>query len=93
MGNTGIGGRAGLDMRAQFDGGYLYVKTDRTFYYKGETVYGKIYIRCTRQMDASWLEIDVKAKEKASHWDEVDDGNNGTYWVKVQYIEKYFEFK
>jgi len=34
-------------------------------------------------MNASWLEIDVKAKEKASHWDEVDDGDNGSYWVKV----------
>ena len=46
-----------------------------------------------REMPASYLEIDVKAKEKASHWDEVDDGNNNRYWVKVMYIEKYFEFK
>lgn len=60
----------GLDSRAQFDGGYLYVKTDRAFYYKGDVVYGKIYIRCMREMPANYLEIDVKAKEKASHWDE-----------------------
>ena len=47
-------------------------------------------------MLANFLEIDVKAKEKASHWDEVEEDNNGNtrrYWVKVQYIEKYFEFK
>jgi hypothetical protein len=36
-----------------------------------------------RELSATWLEMDVKAKEKASHWDEVDDGNNNTYWVKV----------
>jgi len=39
-----------MDSRSQFDGGNLFVKTDKTFYYKGETVYGKIYIRCSRQM-------------------------------------------
>jgi hypothetical protein len=74
----------------------LYVKTDKTFYYKGDVVFGKIYIRVNRTMLANFLEIDVKAKEKASHWDEVEEDNNGNtrrYWVKVQYIEKYFEFK
>jgi hypothetical protein len=40
----------------------------------------------------NFLEIDVKAKEKASHWDEVEENDN-RYWVKIQYIEKYFEFK
>jgi hypothetical protein len=60
-----------MDSRSQFDWGYLFVKTDKTFYYKGDTVYGKIYIRCTRQMQANFLELDIKAKEKASHWDQV----------------------
>ena len=60
-----------MDSRSQFDGGFLFVKTDKTFYYKGDTVYGKIYIRCTRQMQANFLELDIKAKEKASHWDQV----------------------
>jgi hypothetical protein len=34
-----------LDKRAQFNGGYLYVKTDRPYYYPGNSVLGKIYIR------------------------------------------------
>ena len=94
MGNQNQGQAIGaIDTRAQFDGGYLYVKTDKTFYYKGDVVFGKIYIRVNRTMQANFLEIDVKAKEKASHWDEVEDANNNRYWVKVQYIEKYFEFK
>ena len=44
------------------------------YYFKGDVVYGKIYIRCMRQMTANFLEIDVKAKEKCSHNDWVDDG-------------------
>lgn len=34
-----------IDSRAKFDGGYLFVKTDKPFYYPNNTVYGKIYIR------------------------------------------------
>lgn len=30
---------------AKFEGGYLYVKTDRPFYYAGNKVFGKVYIR------------------------------------------------
>jgi len=86
-----------MDSRSQFDGGNLFVKTDKTFYYKGDTVYGKIYIRCNRQMQANFLELDIKAKEKASHWDWVvrDDGfgNEISEQIKVRFGEKFFEFK
>ena len=86
-----------MDNRSQFEGGNLYVKTDKTFYYKGDTVYGKIYIRCSRPMQANFLELDIKAKEKASHWDWVtrmdDFGNEVTEQVKVRFGEKFFEFK
>lgn len=81
-----------LDTRAHFDAGYLYVKTDRTFYYRGDVVYGKVYIRALREIKARHLIIDVKAKEKASHWDLVDNGQE-TYWEKIMFMEKYFEFK
>jgi hypothetical protein len=55
-----------IDRRSQFDGGYLYVKTDRPYYYPGNVVLGKIYIRVERPMDAKWLEIKISGKEKAS---------------------------
>ena len=35
-----------IDSRSKFDWGYLYLKTDREYYYPGNTVFGKIYIRC-----------------------------------------------
>ena len=34
-----------IDSRAKFDGGYLFVKTDKPFYYPNNVVYGKIYLR------------------------------------------------
>jgi hypothetical protein len=34
-----------IDSRAQFEGGYIYVKTDKPFYHPGNVVFGKIYIR------------------------------------------------
>lgn len=59
MGNT-------IDRRASFNGGYLFVKTDRPYYYPGNVVYGKIYIRLECPMDAKNLEIKISGKEKAS---------------------------
>jgi len=56
-----------MDSRAAFDGGYLYVKTDRPYYYPGNVVYGKIYIRTSVPMQAKHIEIKVKGKEKASY--------------------------
>lgn len=55
-----------IDSRARFEGGYLYVKTDRPYYYPGNVVYGKIYIRLEVPMNAKHLELKIKGKEKAS---------------------------
>ena len=55
-----------IDSRSKFQGGYLYVKTDKPFYYPGDTVYGKIYIRTEVPMSPRNLDIYVKGKEKAS---------------------------
>ena len=46
--------------------GYLYVKTDRPYYYAGNTVYGKIYIRVNSCLEAKCLEIKLKGKMKNS---------------------------
>ena len=58
-----------IDTRAQFQGGYIYVKTDRPYYYPGNTVYGKIYIRTQTYMEPQHIEIYVKGKEKASFYE------------------------
>jgi len=57
-----------IDSRSAFQGGYIYVKTDRPYYYAGDIVYGKIYIRTSVPLNAKKLEIKVKGKEKASFW-------------------------
>lgn len=67
-----------IDRRAQFHGGYLYVKTDRPYYYPGNVVQGKIHIRIDIPMNAHTLEIDVQGEEKASfmrHWTESYEHN------------------
>ena len=63
MGNT-------FDSRSQFNGGYIYVKTDRPYYYPGNEVFGKIYIRLDRPMNASHIELRIKGKENSSFWEE-----------------------
>lgn len=60
MGNT-------IDPRAKFEGGYLYVKTDRPYYYPGNKVFGKIYIRTMQTLLARDVHIKVTGKEKASY--------------------------
>lgn len=55
-----------IDSRSHIEGGYLFVKTDRPFYYGGNTVYGKIYIRAEQAIDAKWMEIKIEGKEKMS---------------------------
>ena len=57
-----------IDGRAHFDGGYIYVKTHKQFYYPGEKVFGKIYLRTEKVLNAKFLEIRVKGKEKSSFW-------------------------
>ena len=57
-----------IDGRSQFQGGYLYVKTDRPNYYAGNIVYGKIYIRTEVPLPAKVLQIKIKGNEKASFW-------------------------
>ena len=48
----------------------MYIKTDREYYYPGNVVYGKIYIRFIDtgspfELNPNYLEIRVKGKEKA----------------------------
>jgi hypothetical protein len=59
-----------IDTRMGFDGGYIFIKSDQEFYYPGNMVTGKIYIRADRPIDAEFLEIKVKGKEKASFWEQ-----------------------
>ena len=66
MGNT-IETGLNIDARAKFDGGYLYLKTDKPYYYPGNIVMGKIYIRAERQFRPRELVIKVNGNEKISY--------------------------
>ena len=37
-----------IDSRSCFDGGYIFLKTDQPFYYPGNMVTGKIYVRADK---------------------------------------------
>ena len=71
-----------IDKRARFDGGYLYVKSDKAYYYPSNIVYGKIYIRIEKPTEAKHVEIKVKGKEKASFYFTAGDG--GRYKAKTR---------
>ena len=81
-----------IDERSKFEGGYLYVKTDKPYYYKGDTVYGKIYIRVEVPMNANVLEIDIKGKEKCSHY-YTTRRKKRTVHHHPKMTRKYFEYK
>jgi len=55
-----------IDSRACFNGGYLYVKTDRPYYYPGNEVMGKIHIRISQPCQAKELKMRITGKEKCS---------------------------
>lgn len=77
-----------IDKRAQFEGGYLYVKTDKPFYLPGENVLGKIYLRTEVPIDATDIQIHVKGKEKLNF--ETGEGKSKAYHSHKKLL---FEFK
>jgi hypothetical protein len=52
---------------AKFNGGYLFLKTDRPYYYASNKVQGKIYIQTHVPMTPKHMEIEVCGHEKASY--------------------------
>lgn len=81
-----------IDNRAQFQGGYLYVKTDKQYYTPGEKVFGKIYLRTEHIMDADFMELRIKGKEKSSFWYSQSDGNS-TSRHKARYNHRHIDCK
>lgn len=63
-----------IDQRAKFDGGYMYLRTDKPFYQSGDVVNGKIYLRTEVAIKAQHLQVRVNGKEQASFYliDEFD---------------------
>ena len=57
----------GIDPFSRFKGGYLYVKTDKPYYYPGNVVLGKIYIRAENEMAPASLMIKVRGTESSSY--------------------------
>jgi hypothetical protein len=77
-----------IDSRAKFDGGYVYLKTDRPYYYPGNKVLGKMYIRGERPMNAKNVEFKFRGKEKSSFWIHTDKQHN-----KVQYRKQLIDVR
>ena len=60
---------AGFDLRGKFDFGYIMLQTEKPFYEPGDSISGTIYLKCAMPVDAKYIEIEVKGKEKASWMD------------------------
>jgi len=54
-----------IDSRARNQNGYLYVKTDKPYYYPGNTVLGKMYIRIEHPLHVKKLVIKIKGVGKS----------------------------
>ncbi len=52
-----------IDSRCHHEYGYIYFKTNKTFYYSGEQVFGTIFMRVVKPMEAKFLELAVKGVE------------------------------
>ena len=77
-----------INSNACFDGGYMYVKTDQPYYYPGNTVKGKIYLRLESAREFKKIEIEIKGKEKIGFrkqkFKENDDGSTEVEWEKIK---------
>ena len=68
-----------IDSRAKFDCGYLMIQTDKPHYEPGDLITGTIFIRCSQQVQAKHIMLEVKGKEKASWIDMVERRTQGPY--------------
>ena len=64
-----------VDTRSHFDSGYLVVQTGQPFYYPGTPVTGTIYMRITKPVEAKYVELEIKGKEKVSFIVRIGDNN------------------
>lgn len=55
-----------IDSRSQFHGGHFIVQTEKPFYHPGEIINASVYLRITKPMAATKIDIEVKGKEKGS---------------------------
>lgn len=56
-----------FDDHTAFPGGFIYMKTDKQYYYSGDVVFGKIYLRVVDQpLKAKKLDVRIKGTEKVS---------------------------
>lgn len=80
----------------------MYIKTDRPYYYPGNTVVGKIYIRTMVPMNPSHIDLHIEGREKTSHRNfkrnriETPEGEPDRYeeiMIKEKNEHKNLEFK
>ena len=57
-----------IDKRAKFNGGYIYLRTDKPYYQSGDQVEGKIYLRTSIVLKAKNIQIRINGKEQASFY-------------------------
>jgi len=65
----------------------MYVKTHQPYYYPGNKVLGKIYIRVTAPMQARTLTVDIKGTETSSFRTKVTTGHGDKRKTKTVYVK------
>jgi hypothetical protein len=78
-----------------FQGGYLFIKTENPTCFPGNLVQGKIYIRTEVPMEAKHVEVKVDGMEKISYHrneNKIDKKGQKTYeeTVKIKRSKKIF---
>lgn len=53
-----------IDSRAKHGDTILYVHMNQPYFYPGNRVHGKIYIRTAQELEPAYLEVVVKGSEK-----------------------------
>ena len=60
-----------IDTRCSFKSGYMCFQTDKPYYQPGEIITGRVFFRAMSPLDAQYIEINIKGKEKGSWTDRI----------------------
>lgn len=77
-----------IDSKSTQDWGYIYIKTDREFYYPGNDLFGKVYIRVLPGKDTPLrfkdLSMRLKGYEKATFSTNKHSESDLYPWIRIK---------
>ena len=80
-----------VDSRCSFQSGYICFQTDKPYYQPGEIITGRVFLRVNVPLDAQFIEINIRGKEKGSWVDKVTKSHNnpdGSVRYEVENVKR-----